>query len=146
MSNIAIDFDGTIVTHEFPKIGKLLPGAVKTIQALRANGHKVFLWTMRSEEPVKGHNVLQEAVDFCKRVGIEFDAINKSSSGWGTGSPKQHADLYIDDAALGCPMKAITNTRGKFMLAVDWKEVANELLGEYITPDQYESIIAEFTR
>jgi hypothetical protein len=139
--HIAIDFDGTIVTHEFPAIGKLLPGAVKTIQTLQDNGHKIFLWTMRSSKPVKGHNTLEEAVDFCERVGIEFDAVNRSSTGWGSGSPKQHANLYIDDAALGCPLTLETDTHGNVVSAVDWVGVALALYNKsYITLEQYESI------
>ena len=46
---IAIDFDGTCVTHEYPKIGKDI-GAVDTLRALVAKGHKLILWTMRDKK------------------------------------------------------------------------------------------------
>lgn len=33
---IAVDFDGTIVTHEYPKIGKEIPFAIDTLKRLKA--------------------------------------------------------------------------------------------------------------
>ena len=34
MATIAVDFDGTIVTHEYPKIGTELPFATETLKML----------------------------------------------------------------------------------------------------------------
>ena len=34
---IAIDFDGTIVTHEYPEIGRPIKGAIETIKAIIEN-------------------------------------------------------------------------------------------------------------
>jgi hydroxymethylpyrimidine pyrophosphatase-like HAD family hydrolase len=45
---IAIDFDGTCVTHEFPKVGKDI-NAVPVLKALVENGHQLVLFTMRSD-------------------------------------------------------------------------------------------------
>lgn len=44
---IAVDFDGTCVTHEFPEVGKDI-GAVPVLRELVEKGHKIILYTMRS--------------------------------------------------------------------------------------------------
>lgn len=112
--NIAIDFDGTCVTHEFPKIGKDI-GAVPILKKLVENGHNLILWTMRSDvvNPKsndigivpKGGQYLSDAVRWFNDNGIKLWAIqcNPEQSSW-THSPKAYAQLYIDDAALGCPL------------------------------------------
>lgn len=128
---IACDFDGTIVTHEFPKIGKLIPGAKEVIQVLKDNGYKVFLWTMRGYH--QSHKrCLEDAVQWCEDNGIVFDGVNQSPSGFQTSSPKQHADLYIDDAALGCPLQEYEGH-----ICADWKNIAILLQMEgYISLEQ----------
>lgn len=116
--NIAIDFDGTIVEHEYPLIGRLVPGAIEGIKAIQAAGHTVMLWTMRSG------GKLDEAVAFCREHGVEFDYVNVNPSQceW-TQSPKLFAVVYIDDAALGCPL--IHQTMGRPY--VDWNGVMDSL-------------------
>lgn len=96
---IAIDFDGTVVTHDFPIIGKDV-GAVPVLKKLIANGHQIILFTMRSER------TLLEAVNWYKQNGIPLYGINTNpkQSIW-TKSPKAYAELYIDDAALGAPLQ-----------------------------------------
>ena len=69
---IAVDFDGTIVEHVYPAIGKEMLFAFATLKALQDKGHKLILWTFREGD------MLEEAVEFCKQNGIEFYAINKS--------------------------------------------------------------------
>lgn len=106
----AIDFDGTCVTHEYPKIGKDI-GAVPVLKRLVAEGYKLMLWTMRGTKKVEDgdsvNDTLAEAVEWFKHNGIELWGINENpeqkASGW-TNSNKQYAQLYIDDAALGCPL------------------------------------------
>lgn len=44
MATIAVDFDGTIVTHEYPKIGTELPFATETLKMLIKDHHKLILW------------------------------------------------------------------------------------------------------
>ncbi len=111
---IAVDFDGTCVTHEYPFLGKDV-GAVPTLKELVEKGHKLILWTMRS-----GEN-LDDAVKWFKDNEIELWGINENpqqaESKWST-SPKQYAQLYIDDAALGCPL--VYNSGRPY---VDWEEV-----------------------
>lgn len=98
---IAVDFDGTIVEHKYPSIGKEKPFAVETLKLLAADGHKLILWTVRSGR------LLQEAVDWCAARGLTFYAVNGNEpagslfEGRGNGSPKVSADLFIDDANIG---------------------------------------------
>ena len=102
---IGIDFDGTIVEHAYPEIGAPVPGAIDTMKDLIANGHRIILWTMRSGE------TLQEAHNYLKDNGIELFGVNKNpEQGW-SDSPKAYCHVYIDDAALGCPLIRKFNQR-----------------------------------
>jgi len=98
---IAVDFDGTIVEHNFPEIGKPIEAAFETLKQWQADGHKIVLWTCRNQtELYNGRDLLQEAVDFCEKQGFEFDAINCNSSAVNINpEPKIYADWYIDDRA-----------------------------------------------
>lgn len=95
---IAVDFDGTLVEHKYPKIGKLFPFAFETLKALQKKGHQIILWTYRSGRE------LDEVVKFCQNHGIEFYAVNKNypEEEFDTAiTRKIHADIYIDDRNLG---------------------------------------------
>ena len=95
---IAVDFDGTVVEHEYPRIGPDI-GAQDVLLKLVHNGHKLILNTMRSGK------TLQDAVDWFKKNNIPLYGVNENplQHSW-TSSPKVHASLYIDDHALGCPL------------------------------------------
>jgi len=114
---IAIDFDGTCVTHDYPRVGRDI-GAISVLKKLVENGHQLILYTMRSD--FKGRHYLTDAVNWFKDNNIPLYGINNNSSQlhW-TTSPKVLADLYIDDAALGCPL-LYSLTDGPY---VDWIEV-----------------------
>ncbi len=113
---IAVDFDGTIVEHRFPEIGRPIPGAFAWLREFAESGARLILFTMRSDargavgikspeghEPNRGY--LTEAVEFCRANGVEFWGVNENpEQGSWTASPKPYAHLYIDDAALGCPL------------------------------------------
>jgi hydroxymethylpyrimidine pyrophosphatase-like HAD family hydrolase len=98
---IAVDFDGTIVEHKYPKIGKEIPYAVKTLKLIQEKGHKLILWTYRSGKE------LDDAVKFCEKRGLTFHAVNNDFEGEefdNTYSRKIYADIYIDDRnLLGIP-------------------------------------------
>ena len=112
---IAVDFDGTIVSHMYPKIGIENPSAIRVLKKLIEQGHQLILWTMRSGEP------LNEAVAYCEERGISFLGVNSNPNQYSwTTSPKQYADLYIDDAALGCPTQFDPNTQRQW---VNWRDV-----------------------
>lgn len=95
--DICIDFDGTCVTHEYPHVGTNI-GAVEVLHKLVKSGHRLILFTMRSDA------ALQDAVDWFKSNDIELFGINRNPEQDWTNSPKAYGQLYIDDAALGCPL------------------------------------------
>lgn len=99
MLTIAVDFDGTIVTHEYPKIGKEIPFAIDTLKRLQKDFQAILLlWTVR--EGVE----LDEAVEFCRARGLEFYAINANypEKNEREEQPRKlKADLFIDDRNLG---------------------------------------------
>ena len=95
---IAVDFDGTIVEHAYPKIGKEMIFAFDTLRRLQSRGHRLILWSFRSGD------TLEEAVDYCRSRGIEFYAVNKSypeEDFDGSQSRKIQADIFIDDRNVG---------------------------------------------
>lgn len=97
---IAIDFDGTIVTHRYPEIGEEIPFATDTLRMLVQERHKLILWTVREGR------LLDEAVAWCRERGVEFYAINKDypeeKPEWNNHfSRKLKVDLWIDDRNLG---------------------------------------------
>ena len=97
---IAVDFDGTIVTHKYPKIGDPIPNAMSVLRQLIRDGHKLILWSVREGE------LLQEAVDYCKEHGVVFYAVNRDYPEEKEGenktfSRKIKADVFIDDRNIG---------------------------------------------
>ena len=133
---IAIDFDGTCVTHEFPKVGKEI-GAAPVLRELVENGHQLILFTMRSdivnptgednELHLESGNYLTDALNWFKDNNIPLYGVqtNPTQHTW-TTSPKAYAQLYIDDAALGCHL--IKDIRLSSRPFVDWKTVRRHLL------------------
>ncbi len=134
--DIVIDFDGTVVTHDFPAIGIDI-GAVPVLKELVAKGHRLILFTMRSDRSVDHGNdfmnltsdpanYLSQAVRWFQFHGIPLYGIqtNPTQKEW-TSSPKAYGSLIIDDAALGCPLK--TDLKKSSRPFVDWEKV-RELL------------------
>jgi hypothetical protein len=137
-----IDFDGTCVTHEFPLVGKEI-GAEPVLRELVENGHKLILFTMRSDKKdvhsehhfihSKAGQYLTDAVNWFKERNIPLYGIqtNPTQHTW-TSSPKAYCDIFIDDASLGIPLiygDFDGYGNGKFFDRphVDWKEVRNLL-------------------
>jgi hypothetical protein len=101
---IAVDFDGTLCEYAFPKIGEQKQHHKELLELLvtmRKNGHKLILWTCRGDN--EEYPCLSEAVDWCRKQGLEFDAINENIKGTkklSGPSPKVLADYYLDDRSL----------------------------------------------
>ena len=115
---IGIDFDGTCVTHEYPEIGRDV-GAEPVLKELIEAGHKLILWTMRSGQ------YLEEAITWFEERDIPLFGVNKNpdQSSW-TDSPKAYCNLYIDDAALGIPLRVSSKEARPY---VDWGKVREML-------------------
>lgn len=95
---IAVDFDGTIVEHEYPKIGRPIPFAIETLLKLQQDKHVLILWSVREGK------LLQEAIDYCSNKGLNFYTANKNFPEENMDNPasrKLNADLFIDDRNLG---------------------------------------------
>jgi hypothetical protein len=114
---IALDFDGTCVTHEYPVVGQDI-GAVPILKELIKNGHKIILWTMRDG------NELEDAVDWFASKEIPLFGINRNpeQDEW-TSSPKAYAQQYIDDASICCPLVY----QGYDRPYVDWSAIKEML-------------------
>lgn len=113
---IAIDFDGTCVKHKYPDVGEDI-GATQTLKDLVENGYKLILYTMRDGKQ------LEDAVAWFKERDIPLYGVNDNPEQTWTSSRKIYADWYIDDAALGIPLKGDPAGRP----FVDW-EKCRELL------------------
>lgn len=94
---IAVDFDGTIVEHKYPKIGKPIPYAIDTLKQLQNEQHILILWTVREGD------LLQEAIDYCSENGLIFYSHNSNfpEEDSSKASRKLTADMFIDDRNFG---------------------------------------------
>lgn len=91
----AFDFDGTIVTNEFPEVGKPIMEVIDLIRSVKSQGHYVILYTMREGE------YLKDAIDFCRSWRIFFDAVNDNlphmKEFYRNNPRKIFANYYVDD-------------------------------------------------
>lgn len=139
--NIAIDFDGTCVTHDFPRVGKDI-GAAEVLRELVDQGHGLILFTMRSNktgntgtskevEEIHEGPFLDHAVEWFYKNNIPLHGIQKcpTQHTW-TESPKVYAQMIIDDTALGCPL--IIDRSVSMRPFVDWKSVRKILIEQCI--------------
>lgn len=146
--DICIDFDGTCVTHEFPKVGKDI-GALAVLKELVENGHNLILFTMRSNvtenkgyssEVPEVHNgpFLDHAVEWFKKNGIPLHGINVNPQQheW-TTSPKAYGQIYIDDAALGAPLIHVPGDRPY----MDWDAVRSMLIARGVIKQSAEDLM-----
>ena len=97
---IAVDFDGTIVENRYPEIGPEIAFATETLKMLIADRHKVILWTVREGKQ------LEEAVEWCRKRGVEFYAVNRdypeeTVESNNHFSRKIKAEVWIDDKNVG---------------------------------------------
>lgn len=135
---IGVDFDGTCVYHDFPRIGADI-GAAPVIKELIDNGHEIVLTTMRdnnSELAYDGNdpyihpyggNYLDEAVEWFSDNGLKLSGVqhHPSQHDW-TSSPKAYCHILIDDVALGVPLKVDTSMGNRPF--VDWIRVREILV------------------
>ena len=98
MAIYAVDFDNTLAVTRFPEIVGAKAKVVAAVKMLKANGHKIILWTSRAGKD------LEAAVEWCREQGIVFDAVNEplpeQMDRWGNDTRKVYADFYIDDKAM----------------------------------------------
>lgn len=115
---VAVDFDGTVVQHRYPELGDDIAYAVDGLNMLHECGCRIVLWTMRDKQE------LQDAIDWYAHHGVPLwgHNTNPEQQHW-TSSPKAYAQLYIDDAALGCPLIRPPDGSRPY---VDWRSVMQQ--------------------
>lgn len=120
---IVVDFDGTVVTHDYPRVGKDI-GSVPVLKKLVENKHQLILFTMRSGKE------LEDAVKWFAGNEIPLFGIqtNPTQHEW-TDSPKAYGQLIIDDAALGCPLVMSNLSNRPY---VNWETVEQYLVNNKI--------------
>lgn len=98
MAVIVLDFDGTVVTHDYPEVGEDI-GSVPVLKKIVESGHKIVLFTMRDKKE------LDDSVEWFRKNEIPLYGIqrNPTQDSW-TSSPKAYGSLIIDDASLGAPL------------------------------------------
>jgi hypothetical protein len=133
---IGVDFDGTCVSNEFPKIGQDI-GSVPVLKEIVNNGHQLILVTMRSDMQnaksvgneilAASGNFLTDALNwfFEHRIPLYGVNCNPTQHNW-TSSPKAYCQLFIDDAALGCPLTI--DPKISYKPFVDWEAVRGYLI------------------
>ena len=126
---ISIDFDGTVVRHEYPNVGADVPGAVDNLRWLVDQGHELVLYTMRSRK------YLEHAIDWFKNRGIPLAGIQYApgQSDW-TSSNKCYANIYIGDDALGAPLIYPENGAPYFDWETAYLELTKRLSGPVPNP------------
>jgi hypothetical protein len=120
MGYIVIDCDGTVMTHDYPRIGKDI-GAVPVLKELIDNKHQLILFTMRSGK------TLNDAVNWFKENEISLFGIqtNPTQHEW-TDSPKAYGQLIIDDAAAFAPLRLDLSYSNRPF--IDWDKMRDELV------------------
>lgn len=93
---IAVDFDGTLCSSNWPYVGYPNLKLLNKLRAEKEAGNKIILWTCRTMF------MLEQAVDACKSWGLELDAVNENIPETlemynGITGNKITADIYIDD-------------------------------------------------
>lgn len=95
MAIYAIDFDNTLAITRFPEIMTPNKKMVAFAKTVKAQGHKIILWTSRAGAD------LENAVEWCRLQGIVFDAANEPLperiKRWGDDTRKIYTGCYIDD-------------------------------------------------
>lgn len=95
---IAVDFDGTLCTVNWPGIGEPCTDLIELLKKRRKDGDKLILWSCRCDR------LLDEALSWCRQYGLEFDAVNDNlpemTEKYGNNCRKVFADVYLDDKAF----------------------------------------------
>lgn len=131
---VYLDFDGTVVEHTFPKIGRCNFGCFEVIKKLQDAGHEIVLNTYRADI---GEESLASALSMINDM-CEYFIMDRSARKEfkllpiGALSKKIHpprldmdealrsGELFIDDQSYGTPLKSAVMTNG---MMVDWNKL-----------------------
>ena len=97
MITMAIDFDGTLCEDRFPEIGEPKDQIISLVKRLKKAGVKMILWTCRRNDSHGNH--LDNAVQWCMKHGLIFDAVNENlpevQQKWGGRHKKSSGRLLL---------------------------------------------------
>lgn len=134
---IFLDFDGTIVEHEYPAIGNSVEGCYGVIAKLQKAGHKIILNSYRSQSK---SGKLKMALEHINKIGkgiiapiTEFSKSKVNPFYWNWDIFMTFSFIFIDDECLGIPLSNASEIEGKKI--VDWQEIDRqfETNGVYTT-------------
>lgn len=135
---IYLDFDGTVVEHQYPRMGRCNFGCIEVIKKLQDAGHEVVLNTYRANI---SPSALQQALDFLNVNAWAFlngkqdhffelkpivalpEKLHPAQ--WDWNLMNQTDAVYIDDVALHMPLKPAVMSEGKM---VDWGQINLEFI------------------
>lgn len=126
---IYLDFDGTCVEHEYPKIGRMNFGFENVLIKLMNAGCKIILNTYRSNLEAEHNNgclnaalqFLNDNVRFELPYEIKECLLTKAHPRqWDWEVMNKNLEIFIDDIALNIPLKPAVTTNGN---VVDWNEL-----------------------
>lgn len=140
---VYLDFDGTVVEHQYPQIGRCNFGGYKVVKALQDAGWEIILNTYRAD---LGKEVLQKALDYINEMWAWDDGLNidrplepmlldlnpKVTSTekklhphpWDLQEFLRNEIIYIDDSSYNVPLKPAAMSSGDM---VDWAKIEFEL-------------------
>jgi hypothetical protein len=118
---IYLDFDGTVVEHNFPAIGAENPNAFNVISKLQKAGHELILNTYRVEIDIIH---VEEALEFINSSNLLIEPIKMylpkklDPKPFDLSAAIDCNQLYIDDISQGIPMRR--NEVLAYGLMIDW--------------------------
>lgn len=134
---IYLDFDGTVVEHAYPRIGRANFGCVEIIRRLQDAGHEIVLNTYRAD---CANGSLENAINYLNNQ-IWFALLPENRDDerfhplpitehtrlkihpppWEWDVMHMTGEIYIDDCAGGIPLKPqLMTTPGNM---VDWDKL-----------------------
>ena len=125
---IYLDFDGTVVEHQYPALGAPNPHALRVIAKLQTKGHHIILNTYRAD---LNDGSLEEALAYLNSSGeietiIEHLEAKVNLPIFDLDEALRLDELYIDDISEGTPMRR--NKVLEYGLMVDWVELERLLI------------------
>jgi hypothetical protein len=138
---VYLDFDGTVVEYDFPRVGRCNFGCIEVIDKIQKAGHTVVLNTARCEG--EDPKYMQQAIDWFQYawmlvkdredIGVDADfellPIEATKTKiqpckWDLSNIYEQGYLMIDDNAYGMPLKPSCMVSRPM---VDWDEVDRQL-------------------
>ena len=122
---IYLDFDGTVVEHNYPALGLANEGCFKVIKKLQNAGHTIILNTYRAN--IDTHS-LQLALDYLnaeKSIApvSQFCKKKIEPKPWNWKEMLARQTIFIDDICEGIPLKPPKNAEYEI---VDWERLNEE--------------------